>query len=168
MKRIALLISLAGLGVAATARANQFDFTWTGQQTDATGVLNATNNNNGSFTVTGGSLSILSDTSHSVLGNYSVIPGAGNNGIYIYDNQLFPTSNPAVDNGGLLFGNHSGQQINIYSVGTQDYLSASTGSIYNPGDPGTLSVNAVPESAPFAILGLGVISVFFRERRKRN
>ena len=59
---------------------------------------------------------------------------------------------------------------NLYSVGTQFYLSVDnpTG-LWNPGDPGRLQVSAtpVPAALPLFAAGLGVIGLlFWRSKRK--
>ena len=91
-----------------------------------------------------------------------------------YDDVLFTNGQPAFDNNGPLFSfqTSGGTDIvaNLYSVGTQFYLSVDNPSgLWNPGDPGTLQVSAtpVPAALPLFATGLGVMGLlFWRSKRK--
>jgi hypothetical protein len=91
-------------------------------------------------------------------------PNSTNNGLYIYDNVLFPQLVPNLDNSGVLFtAGPSAYEFNIYTVGSTYFLSTNDpqANIYNPGEIGTFTL-AVPELSTWAMfligfLGLGLI-----------
>ncbi len=55
-----------------------------------------------------------------------------------------------MDNNGPLFTDANGNYLNLYSVGTSYYLSVDNpgGTLWNPGDLGTLSASDPPPSTP--------------------
>jgi len=91
---------------------------------------------------------------------------------WIYDNQFNGSGNPYVSNPGILFL-AGGFDYNLYSVASGPsflyYLSTfnPNGTLYNPGDPGTLQVTAVPEPSTWAMMILGFAGVGFMAYRRR-
>ena len=91
-------------------------------------------------------------------------------GLFYYDNEVFPAANPVVDNDGLLF-NTTAEEINIYSNGPSAYADAkaSGGSYTDFGTAGTFSISAVPEPSTWLLMiaGIGGIGLMLR-RPKRS
>jgi hypothetical protein len=104
------------------------------------------------------------------------LEGPGNPN-WIYDNQFNGAGNPYVSNGGILFLTGA-IEYNLYSVAGNPfiyYLSTFNpdGSLYNPGDPGSLLVFTAAVATPLppaivlfgtALAGLGILG----RRRRRN
>jgi len=88
-------------------------------------------------------------------------PAILDNGVWIFDDVLFPSSNPIVDHWGLLFTDSLGNTMNLYTTGSTYCLSAANpgGGYYNPGDVGIVT--------PLFAGGLGLIAMVSR-RRKRS
>jgi hypothetical protein len=102
------------------------------------------------------------------------VPGPGGNN-FTYDNTYDPVGQTF--NGlGLLFAFGVGNYGNFYDSGANVYLSTwlpdgpanGPGSLFIPGDPGTLSVTAVPEPSTWAMMILGFAGVGFMGYRRRN
>ena len=79
-------------------------------------------------------------------GTYYASNGLG----WYYNNVFYPSGGPYVDNNGPLFTDANGNYLNLYSVGTSYYLSVDNpgGTLWNPGDLGTLSASDPPPSTP--------------------
>jgi hypothetical protein len=94
-------------------------------------------------------------------------PYTGGAGPWIYDNVLFPTLNPVVDNPGILFS-AGAYEYNAYSVGTTYYLSTNNpAGNYNPGETFVSgSISAVPEPATWAMMLLGFAGLGFAGYRR--
>ena len=168
---------------------------------------NGTVDGNGDFTVTpisgspdvfallSGNLTIKAPAADGIAGIYNLISNPNSNpaaasysssGLFIYDNQL--TTNPGVFGGafvtnpGILVGNSSGTEINLFSVGANTYnLYKGSGGSYpysfafstaggsSGSSAGTMSVRmttgvvAAPEPAAWAVmvgfLGLALFSL---------
>jgi len=95
-------------------------------------------------------------------------------GYFIYDNLVYPGTNPSVDNGGLLFGVPGSVEINVFSNGVSPGVPNGTSQIYdNTGANlyGAFSLTQVPEPAFFqggvllALAGGGVLRRCIRNRR---
>jgi len=85
------------------------------------GSLNTLDQNNGSFLATAGSLTV---TGAAEVGTYPLYPagtGTSPSGAFLYDDLLFPTTNPPINNNGPLFRNSSGFEVNIWSNGPSSY-----------------------------------------------
>jgi hypothetical protein len=80
-----------------------------------------------------------------------------------YDDEYFAAGDPVVDNNGLLFTDGTGNIFNLYSVGTTYYLSVdSPSSLFNPGDPGILTVATLaPVVTPLPSTWTMLIAGFF-------
>lgn len=93
-----------------------FDFAFTIGPDTGFGSLNTTDNGNGQFLATAGNLTV---TGGQDVGTYPLFPGGpavtlSPSGFFNYDNVLYPSIDPSIDNDGLLFlGN--GLEINIFS-----------------------------------------------------
>jgi hypothetical protein len=181
-----LLVST--LGLSQMAKADQFNFTYTdGGTFSATGTLNATPNGNGSDTVTSGAATVTFNDLVPFVGQITdtlpLDPDPNGTGTAIsprdnlFDNQLFPTQNPLVDNDGLEFFNPTtSYDVNIFSNGPSSYEVAYPVTVFGGdfGDTvdgvGTLTVTAAtPEPGGIALLiGLSVSSAGFLARRRRS
>jgi hypothetical protein len=180
--------AMAVMGITITVCAQDvFDFTYSDSDGDvANGQLTAGPNGDGSYTVTNG---YIDGTAGSILGIYTLYlnPNAPDSyayspsGAFLYDNELFPSSDPILDNDGLLFtagtievnlfgGDASGNiTAGIYSLYDHDstvegYSVSHTGSATFDltADPGA---NDVPEprTGTLFLLAIGLaICVFFR------
>jgi hypothetical protein len=93
-----------------------FDFAFTIGPNTGYGNFNTTDIGNGQFFATAGNLTV---TGGPDIGTYPLFPGGPGvttspSGFFIFDNILYPSIDPSVDNDGLLFmGN--GLEINIFS-----------------------------------------------------
>jgi hypothetical protein len=124
----ARLIALA-LALAWPARASAdptFTFTATdsGSGTFSYGVLQASDNGDGSFTATSGYLVVISGAN---VGAYELFPNpsppfpfVSPSGAFIVDNVLYPGQDPSLDVYGLLFTG-AGLEINIWGTGPGTY-----------------------------------------------
>jgi hypothetical protein len=84
-----------------------------------------------------------------------------------YDN-LFTGTDPHVTNGGILFL-ANGFDYNLYSDVGGIFLSTfnPNGSLYNPGDVGTLDVTQTPLPAAGLLFGSTIAGAFLLRRRKK-
>jgi hypothetical protein len=90
------------------------------------GSLTTTDIGNGEFLATAGTLTVTGGNDSGLdLGTYVLYPGGPTEvlsptGYFLYDNVLYPSVDPWIDNGGLLFvGN--GFELNIYTNGPGSY-----------------------------------------------
>ena len=87
------------------------------------GTLNTTDVGNGEFNATGGFLTV---TGGADVGLYPLYPGGPGvvhspSGFFVYDNDLFPSMDPLIDNvGGPLFIS-GGLEINLFAYGPDSY-----------------------------------------------
>jgi hypothetical protein len=168
------LIALAAASVLAfsgqRASAATYDVNFAGSFFDVFVELQV----DGSSNVTG----ITGNVSGAFTGSPATVTGLeplNTQGQWIYDNKFNAAGSPYVSNGGILFdavANSTNFIYNLYSVGpNQYYLSTFNpdSRYYNPGDPGTLQVTAVPEPSTWAMMILGFMGVgFVAYRRKSN
>lgn len=104
-------------------------------------------------------------------------------GLFIYDNVLFPAGAPVFSNPGLFFSGASGSEYNLFSdnASTYELYRARTGTGYLAHSRGAVTLaraslistfgaggGAVPEPATWAltILGLGAVGAAMRRRRR--
>jgi len=106
--------------------------------------------------------------------NALIAPGTPGFGSWAWDGKMFAVANyftPNSDSSGILFTFDGSNVGNLYLANgsPQIYLSVNTdGSLYNPGDPGTLAITAVPEPSTWAMMILGFFGVGFLAYRRRN
>jgi hypothetical protein len=167
MKRIlaALFLTLA----AGAAHAQTFVFSYVGAGVSGSGTLTTTLLAPGQYAVIGGTDVA---TGGGVNGTLTLLVNSASpneayspSGYFLYDDLLFPNGDPLVSNGGLLFGNGAGGEVNLYSNGPDDYVYYdNTG--YNV--PITFDPSMVPEPAAFAIFIPGLAGLVHIRRRRRS
>jgi hypothetical protein len=180
---------LAALFMASSAKAAVYDFTYlssasSGYSYDVSGLLTTSNvlNALGGYNITNISGAVFG-TGGGVINSLVSNPTPGvayNNGVAIYDNVLFPTSSPHLDNAGVLFTTASGNTWNIYSLlpfnnsstdyALFSYVSANGTRLLDPLN-GTFFlsyVSNVPEPSTWAMMlgGLGLIGFMSYRRRE--
>jgi len=100
-----------------------FNFAFTIGPDAGYGALNTTDNDNGEFLATAGTLAV---TGGQDVGSYPLYPGGpaevrSPSGFFLFDNLLYPSADPGIDNGGLLFATPTDFEINIFSNGADSY-----------------------------------------------
>jgi hypothetical protein len=106
------------------------------------GDLSSTDNDNGEFLATAGTLTV---TGGQDVGSYPLYPDGPTevdspSGYFLIDNLLYPSIDPAIDNGGLLFATSSDFEINIFSNGPDSYQFYDNTGYNNTGTSFTLNV----------------------------
>jgi len=153
-----------------------FTFTDIGVGVDASGTLNATLNADGkTFTVISGS-GIFNGIAITLIANPTP-PGqvVSPTGAFTYDDQLLPSSNPVLLNGGLLFSIASGPatELNIFSNGPGSYQTATnigttTGIAINVGSVFTLGAIPEPSTGVFVLGGMFLLNLMRKKRTSRG
>jgi hypothetical protein len=117
---LAALTLVLAWPVQASADTFTFSATDSGSGTFSYGVLDVSNNGNGTYTATGGYLIVLSGP---IAGAYELFPNPSPpgtffspSGVFLVDNQLYPGQSPTLDVFGLLFTG-GGLEINIWNDG---------------------------------------------------
>jgi hypothetical protein len=168
--------------VSANASTLDYSFTFTGTAFSGSGdiFVNSTKDSLGGYDITGISGSIKGPTFGAITG-LDTQPGTPNaTGLFtdpvtgkqwLYNDVLF-TSGVPFDNNGVLFSFGSkGQYVaNMYSIGTQLYLSLSQpGAYFDPGDSINLKVaeTPLPAGLPLFLTALGGLW-FVRSRAKKK
>ena len=169
LNRAALVVSLA-LGAVCAASAEQFEFTYSGDGVNdlnsAYGSLTATNNMDGTFLATAGTMVVTASSNPVMLGSFSL---SSSSDFFNINNLLYYPGTQSLDNLGLLFKNNVGAAVNIWGNGAPDNYSfyGNDGSGYNPSNDyhGTFTLKAVPEpfTVSLAVAGLGLAA-----RRRRS
>ncbi len=93
--------------------------------------------------------------------------GTSPDGLFFFDNNFWPTSDPHFSNAGLMFTS-LGAEYNLYSNGPGSYtLYKAQDRSYGVNSNGTLSVAGVPEPAAWALMigGFGLAGAALRRRR---
>ena len=124
-----------------------FDFSYAIGADTGYGSLNTTDNGNGEFLATAGTLNVTGTLSGTPgASSYPLYPGGPGqttspSGKFLFDNLLYPSVNPSINNNGPLFRG-SGYEINIWSDAASDYeFDDYNGSAYTndkTGEPFTL------------------------------
>lgn len=176
--KLLLRFSLCLLVLSCVAGASSlylFTYTGTGDYAgdSATALLTAAPNGDGTFTAISGSGFWDVTTPIDLFLN----PGApgveySTDGLFIYDDQLFPGINPVISNPGLMFriALGSATELNIYSNGPGQYAAMTDGSGYMVGSFGTASLAAVPEPTTLPLVLSGIMGLGFGQylRRRRR
>jgi hypothetical protein len=113
----------------------RFDFAFTNGIDAGNGSLNTTDNGDGLFLATEGTLNV---TAGQDVGSYQMYPGGpaattSPSGFFTYDDLLYPSVDPGIDLQGLLFIG-SGLEINLFSNGADDYEFYDNTHYNNAGD----------------------------------
>jgi hypothetical protein len=113
----------------------RFDFAYTNGIDAGNGSLNTTDNGDGLFLATAGTLTV---TAGRDVGSYQMYPGGpatttSPSGFFTYDDLLYPSVDPGIDLQGLLFVG-SGLEINLFSNGADSYEFYDNTSYNNAGD----------------------------------
>lgn len=162
-----IVATLALPAFFSTAMADTYDFSYTdGGANVASGVIDVVNDTavSGSLTVTAGAAT----------GTWTLQPGAGEDGSFIWDNLVNPNSDPFLDPDGLLFVDGN-SELNIWGNSPDNYsLYGNIDGNYNPvsnGGEATLiqvsnGVANAPDGACTAGLLGGSVLVLSGIRRK--
>ncbi len=149
-----------------------------------TGDLITTSNGNGTFTVTGGSVTGDGTADNGVIYSlYTPVPSSGSIRPFgatdlIFDNQLMPGSSPVLTGNGLVFEASNGlSYLNIWGNGPGSYTlfqlgynTSTLSEIYGPADNGTASITpltASPTPIPAAawLFGSGLAGLIGLKRK---
>jgi hypothetical protein len=169
MKRVAslLLFGIINYCSVGAAKADEFSFSYTGAGISASGILTATNENNGTFLVT----SIAGQRngfSMTLLALDSFPPPASS--LFPNDNLLIePAAPELLDIFGISFASN-GKDYNIYfpNVGpNQFYQECSDGVCAGAQTPITFSATQVPEPSSWLLL-LSVLAIVGRLVRQKR
>jgi hypothetical protein len=166
-----LLSTLVLAAFSSTAQADMYDITYTdGGANVANGVIDVVGDSavSGSLTVTAGSAS----------GSWTLSPGSGSDGSFIWDNEVFPGSDPFLDGDGLLFVD-DGSELNMWGNSPSNYsFYGNIDGNYSPiSDGGTATLTLVsqgnsvsaasaPDGAWTAVLLGGALAGLEAFRRK--
>jgi hypothetical protein len=147
--KFGLLTVLALAPFSFTAHADTYDITYTdGGANVATGVIDVVGD-----TAVSGTLTVTAGTAD---GSWTLAPGSGSDGSFIWDNQVTPGSDPFLDVDGLLFVDGS-SELNIWGNGPDNYsLYGNIGGNYNPvsnGGTATLTLVGSPDAVASAADG---------------
>jgi hypothetical protein len=90
------------------------------------------------------------------------------NAVYLASNPQYPTTNPFVDNAGLLFTDGSGNEINLWgnADGTYTFYGDINNNKYDPQAIGVSTIAPAPEPSNLAIIALMLVPAGAFLRRK--
>ena len=119
-----------------------FNFTFAIGPDNGYGALNSTDETGGMFLATAGTLTV---TGGQDVGSYPLYPDGpaevdSPSGFFLIDNLVYPSVDPGIDNGGLLFATASDFEINIFSNGADNYQFYDNTGYNNTGAPFTVYV----------------------------
>lgn len=163
-----ILAGLLLLLVAGAAHATTFDFSYTGNGVAGSGSVTADLIAPGEYVAVSGTDTAVGGGVNGVL---TLLPNPVSpsetyspSGYFIYDSLLFLGSNPDISNGGWLFTNGSGGELNIFSNGPSDYVDYD-----NTGFNVSITFEPVPapEPATLSVLMAGMACLVCTRRRKR-
>jgi hypothetical protein len=136
--------------LGTTAFEPLFDFTFTIGPETGYGSLNTTDLFNGEFLATAGTLTVTATANGQGVGTYPLYPGGpaqtkSPSGAFLYDNVLYPSVDPGINNNGPLFRNSSGFEINIWSDSPATYeFDEFNGGYLNDNTGAPFTLNADP------------------------
>jgi hypothetical protein len=162
LKVTGLLLGML-LGVTGAASASTVDYavTFSGPGFSGSGELAVNSGVVTGVSVNGlGSIQVIAPTAS---GLYTQ---AGSGLQWTYD-DLFSASGTPFDNEGLLLS-FNNTIANIYSVGTQLYLSLSNPSLYNPGEQISLAVAQTPLPPGLPLFLTALVGLWFLLGRKKK
>jgi hypothetical protein len=132
----------------------------------AADVLNAV----GGYDVTALSGNVDGDAVTALIANPTQpFPSLSADGLFIFDNVIWPTSTPPISNPGLFFSGASGAEYNLFSVGQVYQLyKAAPGVGYQAASTGALSISGgAPEPGAWTMMIVGFAGAGALLRRRR-
>jgi hypothetical protein len=133
----------------------------------ASDILNAV----GGYDVTGLSGDVDGDAVTALIANPTQpFPSLSTDGLFIYDNVIWPTSTPPISNPGLFFSGASGAEYNLFSAGQGYQLYKATPGVgYLASSSGTLSIaGGAPEPTTWTMMIVGFAGAGALLRRRRT
>jgi hypothetical protein len=180
---LAAVGAVAMLGAIAApdqAKAAILDFTFIGATMadggsfDITKGVAVTDSNNVVISLSGHMIGLGTDSG--LFGAISLVaPGTSGFDSWNWDGKMSAAADfftASSDSSGILFTFGDGNVGNLYLANNPDhqiFLSVNTdGTLYNPGDLGTLQVTAVPEPSTWAMMILGFVGIGAMTYRRRT
>lgn len=179
--KIELTLAAAALFLSASAtQAEIYSFMFAGSHyaiADGTFTTTGPANADGSYDITSAAGTLTSTDFSLPQGTFSLTPGNGaslttSDGQELYSNRYTPGATSFAGQGLEVQG--TSFELNLYNAVNSgfggctatDCASVPGGSLYNPGDTGTVSIAAVPEPAMWSlmIIGLGMTGLAARRR----